>query len=461
MGNGVAHEVVEQLRARLGGEVLVAGDPGYEDARRVHNGMVDKRPGVIARCVTTADVADAVDTGRDAGVEISVRGGGHNVAGRAVSDGGLMIDLQPMKGVIVDPDAAMVRAQAGVTWNELNRAAHAYGLATTGGVVSTTGIAGLTLGGGLGWLMGTQGLAIDALQAVELVTADGTPQRVTETSDPDLFWALRGAGANFGVATSFEYAAAPVSMVTGGMVVHDISAAPDLLRRYREATAAPPDELGLVGALVHAPDGSGAQVAALVACHSGAVEAAEADLKPLRSWGAPLMDTIEPLPYPVMNTLLDDGVPRGARNYWKAAFVTELTDEVIDVATDAFVRTPSTMNQVVIEHLHGAAARVDPTATAYPHRQPGYNVILVGQWLEPTEDDANIAWVRDTYETLRPYLSDSTYVNYLDADETARAQAAYGPNHHRLLTLKARYDPTNLFRLNVNLQPSEHPEGSS
>lgn len=453
MGEAAWAELVAGLRTRLDGEVLVAGDAGYEQARRIHNGMVDKRPGAIARCVTTADVADAVTAGREAGVELSVRGGGHNVAGRAVTDGGLMIDLQPMKGVIVDPDALRIRAQGGVLWSEYNRAAHAHGLASTGGTVSTTGIAGLTLGGGVGWLMGTQGLAIDALRAVELVTADGRVRHVTEQSDADLFWALRGGGGNFGVATSFEYAAVPLSTVTGGMVVHDVGEAVGLLRHLRTLLAEPPDELGMVGALAHAPDGSGMQIAAVAACHCGSDAVAETDLKPLRSWGSPLMDTIDVLPYPQMNTLLDDGTPRGARNYWKAAFVTELSDEVIELVADAFRRTPSPLNQIIVEHLHGAVSRVAPTATAYPHRGPGYSVGIIGQWLEATDDEANVTWVQETFGALQPHLDGTVYVNYLDTDEMDRGRAAYGPNWDRLVELKGRYDPSNLFRMNVNISP--------
>lgn len=455
MAELVATDAVEELRGRLTGQVLTPADAGYDAARRVHNGLVDRRPAVIARCRDTADVADAVAVGRDTGLELSVRGGGHNVAGRAVADDGLMIDLQPMKGVIVDPGARAVRAQGGVTWGEYNRAAHAHGLATTGGVVSTTGIAGLTLGGGLGWLMGTQGLATDRVRAVELVTADGQARLVTDDTDPDLFWALRGGGGNFGVATSFAYAAEPLSAVTGGLIAHDLSAATDLLRVFGERTTDGSDELGLVYALVGAPDGSGAKLAALAACHSGPPAAAEAELAPVRGFGAPLLDSVERLPYPVMNTLLDDGVPAGARNYWKSAFLAELTDEVGEVLADAMRRAPSDMCQLLVEHIHGAATRVAPTDTAFPHRRPGYSALVVGQWPDPADDEAGIAWVRETFEALRPHTADTSYVNYLDDDDdTARVRAAYGPNWERLAALKARYDPANLFRSNQNIPPA-------
>jgi FAD/FMN-containing dehydrogenase len=450
----VPAESLAQLRAQFSGVVLEPGDPGYDDARRVHNGAIDRRPALVARCQGTADVVDSVRFAREHDLEIAVRGGGHNVAGRATSDGGLMIDLAPMKGIHVDPAARTARAQGGVTWREYNRATHVHGLATTGGVISTTGIAGLTLGGGLGWLMGEHGMAIDNLRSVELVTADGEVREVSEDTDPDLFWALRGGGGNFGVAASLEYRAHPLTTVLGGIAAYPLAAAAEVFDTFRQVTAEAPDQLTAFAGLVHAPDGSGLKLSAVVVCHTGDPERAEADLRPLRSVGTPLLDVIGPLPYPVMNTLLDDAYPRGARNYWKSAFFKDLDDECIATMVAAFEKAPSIMTGMVVEHFHGAVTRVDPTATAFPHRQPGYNLALTGQWLDPADDAANIAWVQETFAALAPHMTDANYVNYHSADDADRTRASYGPNWPRLVQLKRRYDPDNVFRLNSNIDPS-------
>src|SRR5919198_1401813 len=310
----VASERIGTFVESLSGSVLQPGNDAYEAARRVHNGLIDKRPALIARCRGAGDVAAAVRFAREAGLEISVRGGGHSIAGRCVTDGGLMIDLAEMKGIYVDPDARTVRAQGGVTWGEFNKETSLHGLATTGGVVSTTGIAGLTLGGGLGWLNGVYGLAVDNLLSVELVTADGEVLNVSEETHPDLFWALRGGGGNFGVASSFEYRLHPLREVVGGLIAHPFDAAPDVLRAFREHQ--PPDELWVVAGLVHAPDGSGTKLAAHVVCHVGSVEQAQRDLRPLLELGVPVVSEVGPMPYPVMNTLLDAAYPPGTLNYW-------------------------------------------------------------------------------------------------------------------------------------------------
>jgi len=456
-GEGMAvlgPEALAQLREGFTGAVLEPGDPGYEDARQIHNGLIDKRPALIARCHNTADVVDAVNFGRDNGLEISVRGGGHNVAGRAVTDGGIMIDLAPLKGVFVNPERGTASAQGGITWNEYNRATHLHGQATTGGMISTTGIAGLTLGGGLGWLMGKYGIAIDHLVSVELVTAEGKVLLVTEESDPDLFWALRGGGGNFGVATWLQYRTEPVSTVFGGLVAYPLADAARVFEAYREVTASAPDELTALCGLVHAPDGSGVKLAALAVCHVGDLAQAEKDVAPLRSIGTPLLDVIGPMPYPIVNTLLDDGFPKGARNYWKSAFFKELNADVFETLAKSFEKAPSIMTGMVVEHFHGAVTRVGATETAFPHRDPGYNLVMAGEWLEPVDDAANIAWVRDTFGAIAPHMADSAYVNYLDGDDSARVRAAYGPNWERLVQLKRRYDPDNLFRLNQNIDPN-------
>jgi hypothetical protein len=446
--------VPDELAASFSGELLEPTSPGYDEARRVHNGLIDKRPALVARCSNTADVRDAVNLGREANVEIAVRGGGHNVAGLAATDGGLMIDLAPMRGIHVDPARRRVRAQGGVTWNEYNRAAAVYGLATTGGVISSTGIAGLTLGGGLGWLMGKYGMAIDNLESAEVVLADGRVVTASEAEDPDLFWAIRGGGGNFGVATSFEYRAHPLDMIYGGIAAHPLASAGEVFDTYRQFTKSLPDELTAFAGLVHAPDGSGMKIVATPVCHCGDLKQAEADVRPIREVGPPLLDLIGPMPYPVINTLLDGAFPKGALNYWKSAFFTELSDAAVQTMVDAFEATPSIMTGMVVEHFHGAVTRVDPTATAFPHRQPGYNLAITGEWLDPSETEANVRWVRETFAALEPYMAPQVYVNYLGDDDRARTRSAYGPNYDRLLDLKRRYDPDNRFRRNANIDPT-------
>ncbi len=446
--------VPDELASAFNGSLLSPGDTGYDDVRMVHNGLIDKHPGLIARCHNVADVRDAVNFGRESGLEISVRGGGHNVAGRAVTEGGVMIDLSLMRGVDADPARRRARAQGGVTWNEYNRATGVYGQATTGGVISTTGVAGLTLGGGLGWLMGKHGLAIDNVVQVEVVTADGDVRIVNADNEPDLFWALRGGGGNFGVAASFEFETHPVGVILGGLVAHPLAAAADVYGMYRQFTKDLADEATIFCGLVHAPDGSGMKLCALPLCHMGEGSQADAELRPLREFGPPALDLVGPMPYPIVNTLLDDGFPRGALNYWRSAFFTELSDAAIQTMITAFEAAPSIMSALMVEHFHGEVCRIAPTATAYPHRDPGYNLVMIGQWMDPAETDANVAWVKETYAALELYMAPKSYVNYLADDESDQIVNAYGPNLSRLREIKRRYDPANLFRLNHNIDPA-------
>lgn len=447
----------DALRAQIAGSVLSPADGGYEDARRVHNGLIDRRPALVARCSGTADVQAAVRFGRERGLEIAVRGGGHNVAGNAVCDGGLMIDLSAMRGVHVDPRARRARAQGGATWGDYNRETQVYGLASTGGVVSTTGIGGLTLGGGLGWLMGKHGMAVDSLVAVELVTATGEVVRASADEHPDLFWALRGGGGNFGVATWLEYELYPVGpTVTAGLVAHPFAAARDVLRFYRDFTTSLPDELTAFAGVLHAPDGSGTKLAAIIVCHAGSLEGGAAAVAPVKRFGSPVMDVIGPMPYPAVNMLFDAGFPRGALNYWKSNFLTALGDTAIDTMIERFAVTPSPMSALLLEHFHGAATRVGPTETAFPHRTVGYNFLTVGEWLDAAASPANVAWTRDTYAAMAPHFATGRYVNYLNADEAAEdstVSAAFGPNWKRLRDVKRRYDADNVFHLNQNIKP--------
>jgi len=445
--------LLEALTSTFSGSVLLPGYDGYDDARRIHNGLIDRQPALIARCLGAADVADAIGLARSSGLEISVRGGGHNVAGRAVSDRGMMIDLSGMRGVHVDAAARTVRAQGGVTWKELNREAHAHGLAVTGGAVSTTGIAGYTLGGGLGWLMAKHGLAADNLTGVELVTAEGEILDVTDESHPDLMWALRGGGGNFGIAASLVYRLHPLSMVTGGLIAHPFEAAGEMLRFYRDAVADGPDDLTVWAGIVHAPDGSGLKLAAMVVFHTGDPEDAKRDIAPFETWGSPLMVEVGPMPYPVMNTLLDDGFPTGSLNYWLSSFTTGLTDGLIDVAIERFTSSPSPMNAILLEHFHGAVTRVGATDTPVPHRNTGWNLLLPSVWLDPADTGANVAWTKDTFAALSEHFASGRWLNYLGDDQDDAITSAYGPNYDRLVEVKRRYDPDNVFHLNHNIVP--------
>jgi FAD/FMN-containing dehydrogenase len=447
----------DSLRAQMAGPVLAPSDPAYEDARRVHNGLIDRRPALVARCHGTADVQAAVRFARERGLEIAVRGGGHNVAGNAVCDGGLMIDLSAMRGVHVDPRARRARAQGGATWGNYNRETQLYGLASTGGVVSTTGVGGLTLGGGLGWLMGKHGMAVDCLRTVELVTASGEVVRASADEHPDLFWAVRGGGGNFGVATWLEYELYPVGpMVIGGLVAHPFTAARDVLHFYRDFTQSLPDDLTAFAGLLHAPDGSGAQIAAIMVCHAGSLEAGAAAVAPVKRFGSPVMDVIGPMPYSAVNMLFDAGFPRGALNYWKSSFLATLADGAIDTMIERFAAAPSPMSGLLLEHFHGAATRVGPTDTAFPHRTVAHNFLAVAEWLEASATQANVAWARDTYAALAPHFASGRYANYLNAEEVTQSGAvsdAFGPNWKRLREVKERIDPDNVFHLNQNIKP--------
>jgi FAD/FMN-containing dehydrogenase len=449
--NGAA---VADLAGQVSGTVLGPPHAAYEEARAVYNGLVDRRPALIVRCRTRNDVVAALAFASRAGVGVSIRGGGHNVAGRAVTDGGVMIDLVEMKAITVDPDRAIATAEGGVIWAELNDAAAEHELAVTGGVVSTTGIAGYTLGGGLGWLMAKYGLAADNLLAVDLVTAEGDILQVDADSHPDLFWALRGGGGNFGVATAFTYRLHPLQTVVGGLIAHPLDAAPDLLRFYRDAVAEASDDLTVFAGLVHAPDGSGAKLAALIVFHTGEAAEAERDLAPFKTWGSPLVVQVDPMPYPAINRLLDAGYPAGSLNYWLSSFTRGLPDELITIAVERFAAVPSPVSAILLEHFHGAVTRIGVSETAVPHREEGWNLLLPSVWTNPADTEANIAWTRETFAALRPHFGTGRWLNYLGDDQTEDAiRAAYGPNYERLRDVKRRYDPDNVFHLNHNIAP--------
>jgi FAD/FMN-containing dehydrogenase len=416
--------------------------------------LIVTHPAAIARCHGVADVVDAVKLARSLGLDVAVKGGGHNVAGHAAINDGLMIDLSTMKGIHVDARARTARAQGGVLWRELNRETQLHGLATTGGVVGSTGIAGLTLGGGLGWLMPKHGLALDNLRGVELVMADGRVLNVTADEHADLFWAIRGGGGNFGIAASLEYNLHPVGpMITGGVVAHPLARAEEVLQFFRDTCENLPDEMMLVAGLQTAPDGSNTKLVGIVAAHCGPLEQGEAMVRPLKAFGPPLMDAIGPIQYSSLNTMMDPAFPKGAFNYWKAQFLTDLSDNAIRTIVKSFEACPLPMSQIIVEHFHGAASRVPVSSTACALRATGFNVVIASQWRDASDTARGIAWARQTFSALEPYLAPLRYLNYLEEDAVDPTAAAYGPNLHRLRALKAKHDPDNFFRQNVNILP--------
>ena len=445
---------LDSLRAALRGELILSGDAQYEDARHVWNGNVDRRPALIARCTGVADVQAAVNFARTHQISLSVRGGGHSAPGYGTNDDGMVIDLSPMKGIRVDPDRRTVRAEGGVLWRELDRETQIFGLATTGGTVSNTGIAGLTLGGGLGWLMGKHGLAVDNLLAVDIVTADGQVRQANATQNADLFWALRGGGGNFGVVTSLEYRLHEVSEVLGGLVLYPLEQARNLLRFYRDFCATLPDEAEAYAALLTAPQGM--PVAALLLGYNGPIADGEKVLAPARQFGTPIADMVGPMPYGVRQSLLDDpNAVHGLHRYWRAAFTEQLSDDFIDVVVEAAGQFSSPLSAFVLFHLHGAAVRVPASETAFAARKTQWDFDAIGQWADGAESAQHTAWVRAVWSRLEPHLQGSVYINHAAADDRPeKIRASYGSNYARLREIKTAYDPTNLFRLNPNIAPA-------
>jgi FAD/FMN-containing dehydrogenase len=438
------------------GRLVWPDDAAYEHARRIYNGRIDVRPAVIAQCGRLSDIQAAIAAARRSGLDASVRGGGHSVAGRCTVDAGIMVDLSRMKGIRVDATRRTARVEPGVTWGELNRSTQEHGLAVTGGVVSTTGVAGLTLGGGIGYLIPSQGLASDNLLSARVVTADGRQLTASERENDDLFWALRGGGGNFGIVASFEYRVRRVGpAIIGGRIVHPFAAARDVLRFYRDFTAEASDELEIYCWLRHTLD-SGEQIAGMTVCHVGPPERARRELRPALDFGPPREVTVGPMRYTDLNAMLDPSFPTGSLNYWKSSFLDALSDEAIDTMVEQFAACPSSMTVIVLEHFHGAVTRVPVTATAFPHRQPGYDFLLTSLWRDPGANEANERWTRETFAAMAPFFSARRYANYLVEDDTGDApvRAAYGPNYRRLVEAKNAFDPDNFFRHNLNVQPT-------
>jgi FAD/FMN-containing dehydrogenase len=442
------------LAAAIGGDLLLPDNARYEEARQVWNGMIDRRPAAIARVRTTEDVVAAVRFAREHELEVAVRGGGHSAAGLAVVDDGLVIDLTEMNQVQVDPERSVARAGGGATWRDFDAATQAHGLATTGGVISTTGVGGLTLGGGLGVLMRSRGLACDNLIGAEVVLADGSVVRTSETEWPELLWGLRGGGGNFGVVTELEFRLYPQGDMYAGLIIYPRDRAVEALRTYREHTAVAPDELNTFIALLNTPDG--VPVVAFIPAFAGDVAAGEAAVAGYRSMGEPIADLVGPMPYVALQQMLDDGFQAGPHVYWRSHFLTGIPDEAIDILVAGANAAPSPMSSVLIEHLGGAVARVGKEETAFDHRDAEYNFAVIAVWTDPEEADANIAWARELWNAIQPFAR-GVYVNYLGVgDDTDRVRAAYGPEKYaRLAALKREVDPENLFRRNQNIPPAQ------
>ena len=449
----IEDSAVQSLGKSFLGRLLRPGDDGYDEARKVWNGMFDRRPALIARCAGTADVIRAVAFAQEHRVAVAVRGGGHSFPGHSVCQGGLVIDLSAMKGIRVDPTGRTVRAQPGVKWLEFDHETQAFGLATTGGTASDTGIAGLTLGGGLGWLSGKYGLTIDNLISADVVLADGRFVTASATQHPDLFWGLRGGSGNFGVVTSFEYRLHPVGpTILGGMALYPLAAARDVLRFYRELGRTAPDELTLYAGFL-TPPGADTMVG-LIACYCGPLDQGEAVIRPIRSFGPPVHDMLGPIPYAAQQSLTDAALPGGSYYYAKGGFLADLPDQAIEVFAEHVATKPSPLSAVLVQTVRGAASRVSPTETAFAHRGFPYAPVIVSQWLDEAKSEENVAWARGFWNALHPYAGAGVYVNDLGQDDEDRVRMAYGANYQRLADLKRTYDPDNVFRLNPNIKPA-------
>lgn len=451
---------VKRFVAGFQGQVFRPGDAGYDDARRIFNGMIDRHPRLIACCAGEADVVRAVTFARDQGLTLSVRGGGHNVAGSCLNDDGLVVDLSAMRTVEVDPGEKTVRVGGGATWADVDRVTHEYGLATPGGLVSTTGVGGLTLGGGLGHLTRKYGLSIDNLVAAEVVLADGSTVMASADEHPDLFWGLRGGGGNFGVVTAFTFRLHPVDVVVGGPVLYSIEQTGDVLRFYRELMMTAPDELTTLFAFLIVPpdphfpaDLHGKTMCALVSCYAGPPEQAAAVVQPIRAFGPPALDVLGPLPFPALQAMFDPSAPAGLQQYWKADFVQDLTDEMIEIHATYGPRLPTPFSIAHVYAVSGAANRVTPDATAYAHRDAHFVHFIGAAAADAAEMPEYISWVRDYWSALHPHAAGG-YVNFLMDEGDERIRATYGANYPRLAAVKQHYDPTNLFHMNQNIKPA-------
>ncbi|MGZ8559483.1 MAG: FAD-binding oxidoreductase [Chitinophagaceae bacterium] len=447
----LATGAVKDLQQNFEGNILMEGDSEYETARKVWNGMIDRKPAVIAQCLNNNDIIQAVKFARKNNLLVSVKGGGHNVTGNAVCDDGIMIDLSLMRSVKVDPEKKIAEVQTGATWGDFDNATQKYGLSSTGGLISTTGVAGLTLGGGVGWLVRKHGLSCDNLLEAEIVTADGNLLQISPKENAELFWGIRGGGGNFGIVTSMKFQLYKLDKVVGGMILYSQNNAKEVIQFYREFMKTAPDELTLYTGLLTSPDGF--RVIAFVGCYSGDPEKAETVLKPLREFGSPIADLFQPKSYIEMQTMLDAPFPHGNRYYWKSGFLEALSDEAIDTIISYAASVTSPYTAIILEYYGGVASREPEGGTSYPHRQAEYDLVIISSWVNRVDDEKNINWTRKFYDAMQDYTSNRVYVNALGIEGEERVKEAYGENYQRLSALKTKYDPGNLFRLNQNIAP--------
>jgi FAD/FMN-containing dehydrogenase len=456
-------ETIDKLKESIRGKVLTVESEQYNEVRTIWNAMIDKRPALIVRCASAADVMRAVRFAGEHKLLVAVRGGGHSIAGNAVCDGGLMIDLSPMKSVRIDANGMTARVEPGVTLGELDRDTQAFGLATPVGINSTTGVAGLTLGGGFGWLSRKLGLSIDNLISADVVTAAGELVKVSETDNPDLFWAIRGGGGNFGIVTSFEFRLHKVGPeVLAGLIIHPLDAARDVLRFYRDFIKSTPQEFVCWFVMRKAPplpflpvEWHGKEILALAVCYSGDVKEGERVAKPLRSFGKPIADVIGPTPFVAWQTILDPLLTPGMRNYWKSHDFREVSDGLIDTLIAHARRIPDPQTEIAFAHLGEGVMKVPKEATAYTHRDAAFVMNVHGRWDNPANDTKCISWARELFQAAAPFATGGVYVNFMTQEEQDRVRSAYGSNYDRLVKLKKKYDPNNLFRLNQNIHPAE------
>ncbi len=460
-GTVIDEPVVGRYKASFHGELVRPRDPAYDTSRRIWNGVIDKHPSLIAFCADKDDVINSVNFARENDLLAAVRSGGHNVAGNSVCDDGIVIDLSRMKKIETDASSRTVVAQAGLTLGQLDTATQAYGLAVPVGIVSKTGMAGLTLGGGIGWLTRKHGLTCDNLLSAEVVTAGGQLLTASADENPDLFWGIRGGGGNFGIVTEFTFRLHPVKQVTGGMILYPAASAHEVFRFYRDYISAAPDELTTMLAFLPAPAPflseriQNIPIVAVHVCYSGPAGTAEEILKPLRSFGKPLHDMIKGIPFLEMQSMLDAGAPPGLLNYWKSSYLNNLDDDVMKEILLYFNKVPSPLTQIHIQHLQGAVGRAREDETAFSHRSALCVLNIVSKWIDPADSDKNIKWTRDLSKTLDPSTT-GAYVNFMGDEGQDRVRAAYSPeNYERLIQLKNRYDPANFFSLNQNIRPKE------
>jgi FAD/FMN-containing dehydrogenase len=453
----------EKLRASVRGRCFCPGEQGYDEARKIHNAMIDRRPAIIVQCAGVADVIAAVKFAREHDVAASVRGTGHNVSGTSLCEEGLTIDLSALKGIHVNPRTPTARVEAGVTWAEVNQELQVFGLAAPGGYVGTTGVGGLTLGGGLGWMVRKHGCALDNLLSADVVTADGQILTASSTENADLFWGLRGGGGNFGIVTSFEFQVHPAGTVLAGLVLHPASKGRELLRFWREYEKTAPEEMSNGAILFNAPPElplpevlRRGPIASVGGVWVGPLEVGEKALRPLREFGPPAADIYQPMPYSAAQSMADFLWPKGLYNYWKSNYLKSLSDGAIDTMLEFYAKAPSWRTVVVVEHDgDGAFSRVTADATAFGDRSWPYNIVVTAQWTDAAESEANIRWTREFWQAMQPFLADAAYVNYLGDIDEESARTAYGQKYERLAALKAKYDPTNFFRMNQNIKPSQ------